>query len=43
MTGAQTVALAHPCLLAGETAHLRFGSNLGGGFTLVLTINRGYE
>lgn len=43
MTGPQDVAIRYPCLLAGETAHPRYGHRLGAGFSLVLTINRGYE
>jgi hypothetical protein len=43
VTPAQLVALSHPCLLGGETAHPRYGWRLVDGFTLVLTVNRGYE
>jgi hypothetical protein len=42
MTPAQSIALAHPCLLAGETVHPRFGSRHGA-WSQVLTINTGYE
>jgi hypothetical protein len=42
MTPAQTAALRHPCLLAGETIHPRFRS-VTGAWSLVLTINTGYE
>jgi hypothetical protein len=42
MTGAQRIALAHPCLFAFETAHPRYGSLLGAA-SLVLTVNSGYE
>lgn len=42
MTEAQKIALAHPCLLAEETALLRFGHRQRLG-TFVLTINTGYE
>lgn len=42
MTPAQSTALAHPCLLAGETYHPRFRSR-SGAWSLVLTINTGYE
>jgi hypothetical protein len=38
----QATALRHPCLLAEETAHPRFGHVLSIG-TLVLTVNSGYE
>ena len=38
----QLEALRHPCLLAEETAHPRFGRLVAGG-SLVLTINAGYE
>ena len=38
----QKVALAHPCLIAEETAHPRFARSLSRG-SLVLTINTGYE
>ena len=42
MTEAQRTAIEHPCLLAEETMHPRFGyvHPLG---TVVLTINSGYE
>ena len=43
MTKAQSVALAHPCYLAGETAHDRFCHLVGKGLSLVLTVNAGYE
>jgi hypothetical protein len=39
---AQRIALAHPCYLAGECVHPRFG-NRSGAWSLVLTINTGYE
>ena len=42
MTPAQTIALAHPCYLAGETVNPRFGQR-SGAWSLVLTINTGYE
>lgn len=42
MTPAQRVALAHPCRLAAETIHLRFGSVFPM-WTVVLTVNSGYE
>lgn len=42
MTNTQRTALNHPCLLAEETAHPRFGSVLPLG-TLVLTVNSGFE
>lgn len=43
MTPAQRIALAHPCYLACETMHPRFRSRLTGRFTLVLTVNGGWE
>jgi hypothetical protein len=43
MTAPQRIALAAPCRFAFETAHRRYGSLLGGGATLVLTVNTGYE
>jgi len=43
VTRAQRVALATPCLFAFETAHRRYGSVVGPGVTLVLTVNSGYE
>lgn len=43
MTEAQRTALAHHCRLAGETVHERFISLLTGGYSLVLTVNTGYE
>jgi hypothetical protein len=45
MTRAQQIALAHPCYLAGETMHLRFGPRLVGrnGVSVKLTVNAGYE
>lgn len=43
MTPAQETALAHYCLLAGETAHGRFAHILKGELSLVLTVNAGYE
>ena len=42
MTPAQQIALQHPCYLAGETVHPRF-ANLSGAWSLVLTVNAGYE
>lgn len=42
MTPAQTVALAHPCYLAVETAHPRFRQRVGS-WSLVLTVNTGHE
>jgi hypothetical protein len=38
----QQIALDHPCLLAEETAHPRFGHVTRTG-SVVLTINTGYE
>lgn len=43
MTPTQRIAFEYPCRFAFETAHPRFGSTLGNGVTLVLTINNGYE
>lgn len=39
----RAVALAHPCFLGGETVHPRFAHPLGRGYSLVLTVNAGYE
>jgi hypothetical protein len=39
---AQRIALLHPCYLAGETVHPRFGHR-SGAWSLILTINTGYE
>lgn len=36
------IALAHPCLLAEETAHPRFIRGTPGA-SLIVTINTGYE
>lgn len=44
MTQQQRVAMAHPCYLAEETAHPRFGRRARDGkATILLTINAGYE
>ena len=42
MTDHQAIALAHPCYLAGETVHERFGWREGPR-SFVLTVNSGYE
>jgi hypothetical protein len=42
MTPQQSIALAHPCLLGGQTIHPMFSSR-SGAWSLVLTINTGYE
>jgi|GEM_PF-5585599 len=42
MTPAQSIALAHPCLLAGQTINPLYGSR-SGAWSQVLTINTGYE
>lgn len=42
MTPAQQTALAHHCRLATETVHPRFGHRHPG-YTLILTVNSGYE
>jgi hypothetical protein len=40
----QRIALQHHCRLASETAHPRFARLIrGGAFSVVLTINSGYE
>lgn len=41
-THPQRAALRHPCLLAEETAHPRYG-HAGPLGSLVLTVNTGYE
>jgi hypothetical protein len=43
VTPAQLAAVAHPCLLAGETTHPRFRHRITDAWSLVLTINTGYE
>lgn len=40
---AQRIAFQHPCRLAAETTHPRFRRRHLGGYTVVLTINYGYE
>ena len=42
MNTAQQIALKHPCYLAAETLHPRF-RNRSGAWSLILTINTGYE
>lgn len=42
MTPEQQTAIDHPCFLACETAHPRFGTDVRAG-SLVLTVNSGYE
>lgn len=42
MTPAQRIAITHPCYLAVETAHPRYGQRTGT-WSLVLTVNSGYE
>lgn len=42
MTPAQSIALAHPCHLGGETLHPMFRTEAGA-WSLVLTVNTGYE
>ena len=42
LTQEQRTALRHPCLLAEETAHPRYGS-AGPLGSIVLTVNSGYE
>jgi hypothetical protein len=43
MTPAE-VALRHHCRLSIETVHPRFGSlDRAGGFSVVMTVNSGYE
>lgn len=42
LTAGQLVALAHPCLLAGETMHPRF-RHLRREVAIILTVNAGYE
>jgi hypothetical protein len=37
------VALAHHCQLSLETVHPQFGRADPAGFTVVLTVNSGYE
>ena len=43
MTPEQEVALTHPCRLAGETVHRRFARRYRDRWSLVLTVNTGYE
>ena len=42
MTQAQRIALEHHCRLATETVHPRF-RHVRPGFSLILTVNSGYE
>jgi hypothetical protein len=42
MTPAQTIALATPCYLGGETIAARYRSG-NGRWSQVLTVNSGYE
>lgn len=41
-TAMQRIAIEHPCLLAEETMHPRFGLATRSG-TIIVTINSGYE
>ena len=43
VTVPQSVALQHPCFLAADAVHPRFGYVLSSRLSLVLTINAGYE
>ena len=43
MNRRQEMALAHFCRLATETVHPRYRWTLPGGYSLVLTVNTGYE
>lgn len=43
MTGWQRIAIENPALIAEECAHPRYAHALGGGASLVLTVNAGYE
>jgi len=43
MTIMAQVAIRRPCRLSIETLHPRFGWKDPTGFTLVLTVNTGYE
>lgn len=43
MNGPQRLAIRHHCRLAGETVHPRFCRVLPLGFSVVLTVNSGYE
>ena len=36
-------ALAHPCLLSVETLHPRFATIDPTGYSVILTVNSGYE
>jgi hypothetical protein len=42
LTAWQLEAITHPCLIAEETAHPRFGHITVNG-TVVLSVNAGYE
>jgi hypothetical protein len=42
MTPAQALALAHPCFLAGQTVHPRYGYRQGR-CSVMLTVNAGWE
>ena len=37
------VALAHPCRLAAETLHPQFARFVRHSFSVILTVNTGYE
>lgn len=39
----QAVALAHPCRLACETTHPRFAQLHRLGYSVIVTVNSGYE
>jgi hypothetical protein len=43
MTDQQRTALMHPCRLATECTHPRFGHRDVMGYSVVLTVNSGYE
>lgn len=43
MTKQQDTAITYPCRLALECAHPRYATLRGGGYSLVLTVNTGYE
>jgi hypothetical protein len=43
VTPAQSIALNNPCFLGGETMHPRFRSRINASYSLVLTVNAGYE
>lgn len=40
---AQEIAILHHCRLAGETMHPRFARVIGKRYSVIVTVNSGYE